>query len=397
MNRRFIVFCLSLILWVASARAEDLLVTVVGPKEALAPRAPWRVDLVAFNPTSTTAYLEPPATLSGVAGVDGRLIDVRFVLDEPGKMTLPSGGFGVRRYTAENPPPETGLIALEFRGGVVGVSRTALSVDALAESIPVKPSPLTSIASMNTTESAVERAFASRFGLHEPIYFIYGADDPVAKFQISFKYRLMQLSNQDGKHYEKTFQFAYTQRSLWDIDATSSPFYDTSYMPELMFQMVAPLPDNPDAWFSVLGAQAFFKHESNGRDGPNSRSMNTAGARGALVVGPLDQWHAIIAPELFAYVSSLEDNEDLKDYRGFTRFRVVLEKNNRRPALAYTFYAGKDFSHPTHQFDLTVPFRTRWLQIETSFLVQYFRGYGESLLDYKERSETVRFGLSLVR
>jgi outer membrane phospholipase A len=44
-----------------------------------------------------------------------------------------------------------------------------------------------------------------------------------------------------------------------------------------------------------------------------------------------------------------------------------------------------------------VPIRTKLLNFETYLLIQYFNGYGESLLHYDTKSETVRAGLSLVR
>ena len=51
--------------------------------------------------------------------------------------------------------------------------------------------PLSNILPSQPAASAVERTFAGRFSAHEPVYFIYGPDAPGAKFQFSFKYRLL--------------------------------------------------------------------------------------------------------------------------------------------------------------------------------------------------------------
>jgi outer membrane phospholipase A len=396
--------CLLLVLVAAlSGRAEEPvpLVTMVAPSERLSPASTWRVDLVAFNPGTSTCYYRPPATLLARAGAGGTTVNVEFAATEPGRITVPPGGFGLRSYVAAQPPALTGLVALEFPEDLPAVLRTAISVDpkapAPAAPNPAPSAPLRHLVHLSTASSAIERTFAGRFGLHESIYFIYGPDAPAAKFQLSFKYRLMRFGREADGGFTHTLQAGYTQRSLWDIDGNSSPFYDTSYMPELMFQSLAPMPADPDQLFTPLGVQFSLKHESNGRDGANSRSLNTAVLRGAFLLGALDRWHLIVAPEIFAYLTSLEDNPRLEQYRGNGRLRLVLERNNRRPSLVYSFHAGEDFNHPTHQFDLTIPFRTSLLDVETSLLIQYFTGYGESLLEYEKPSEVVRAGLSLVR
>jgi len=63
----------------------------------------------------------------------------------------------------------------------------------------------------------IERTVAGRFSTHEPIYFIYGPDAPGAKFQFSFKYRLLSDSGILGSGVPtlRGLHLAYTQRSLW--------------------------------------------------------------------------------------------------------------------------------------------------------------------------------------
>jgi outer membrane phospholipase A len=61
------------------------------------------------------------------------------------------------------------------------------------------------------------------------------------------------------------FNLGYTQKSLWDLKSDSSPFEDTSYMPEFFY-----LQDKIDLgvpWISAFGFQTGYQHESNGRDG----------------------------------------------------------------------------------------------------------------------------------
>ena len=241
----------------------------------------------------------------------------------------------------------------------------------------------------------LERTFADRLGAHEPIYFIYGPDAPVAKFQFSFKYKILRFGEPSAQNIPSTLQFAFSQRSLWDMSASSSPFYDTSYMPELFYESLAPVPAATGG-FTWLGYQAGYKHESNGREGPVSRSLNTVFARPAFAFGALDGWRLVVAPTIFAYIGGLSDNNDLTDYRGYGLLRLILGKNTG-PSIMYTGNVGRHWNHLTTQLDLTVPVRTHLLDFETYLLVQYFNGYGESLLSYREKSETVRAGFSFVR
>jgi phospholipase A1/A2 len=395
--------CLGLLLALSSWAQEQEAVptlTVSAPGTALPGGSSWQIQLIALNPGTTTLYYRPPAVLNARAQAISGSHTVEFRSSDEAVLAIAPGNFATRLYAVDQPPLLSGNIVLEFESGLPTTLRTALLVDPNATPRAAErdsSQSLRHLTNLTPAASALERAFAGRFGLHEPIYFIYGPDAPAAKFQLSFKYKVMDLNQPVPGGFTHTLQAGYTQRSLWDIDASSSPFYDTSYMPELMLESLAPMPTERDGWFTRLGSQLAFKHESNGRDGPDSRSLNTVNLRAAVMLGPIDDWHLLVIPELFAYVSSLDDNPDLKDYRGYGQLRLGLSRNARRPSVLYTVRAGQDFDHWTHQVDLTLPFRTKLLNIETSFLVQYFSGYGESLRSYTERSETVRAGFSLVR
>jgi outer membrane phospholipase A len=240
------------------------------------------------------------------------------------------------------------------------------------------------------------RTFAGRMAAHEPVYFVYGDESQAAKFQLSFKYKLAEFGERTVETTPSTLQMAYTQRSLWDIDGDSSPFYDTSYMPEIFWEwMKLPIAvdTNDSPWF---GLQAGYKHESNGRDGSDSRSLNTAFARAFFAFGPPGGWRVALIPEIFTYLGSMGENEDIDLYRGYGLLRAVVAKADG-PSLMFTGMAGKDFNHASFQLDLTFPVRTRFLDMSVFFLVQYYNGYGESLRSYNLKSEALRAGFSLVR
>jgi len=188
---------------------------------------------------------------------------------------------------------------------------------------------------------------------------------------------------------------AYTQRSLWDIQAKSSPFFDTSYMPEIIgeWQAARSLNPGPVQW---LGQQLSLQHESNGRDGPTSRSVNIVYYRPGVLFGDINGWNLILSPKIYAYVGDLSNNPDIAKYRGYGEFRAAFGKNERF-GLSFTGRLGEHFNKGSMQFDLTLPMRSRLIDFASYFMVQYFDGYGESLLEYNQHSSTVRAGFSLVR
>lgn len=389
---------LTLLLLAVGLRAQPLAVSFAPAAPAAAGQSA-AIDLLVLNPGAAAATFVPPSSLAARLALAGRSWPVALATTE-GRARVAPGGYIALRYAFTVPADLAGTAILEARlpdgalvRGVLDIGPAAAATEPARA--PAQKPPL-NLVRAEPAASVIQRTFANRLAPHEPIYFIYGADAPAAKFQFSFKYRLLEFTDLTRKSRARSLQFAFTQRSLWDITGESSPFYDTSYMPEVFYESLAPRPEDRNTRFTWLGYQAGFKHESNGRDGAISRSLNTLQIRGAFALGDLEGWHLLVIPEIWTYVAGLGDNPDLKDYRGFGDLRLVIGRNDG-PSLVATVWAGRDFDHGSMQLDLTLPVRTRLLDFETYLLVQYFNGYGESLLHYSEKSSTVRAGISLVR
>jgi hypothetical protein len=127
--------------------------------------------------------------------------------------------------------------------------------------------------------------------------------------------------------------------------------------------------------------------------GANSRSVNTADLRSVFFVGPADGWRLVLVPEVLTYLGGAGD---IAEYRGYGQLRGSLGKANG-PLLAFTSTAGKGLDHRSVQLDMTYPVHVRFLDMSIFVLVQYFNGYGESLLSYNQKSESLRLGVALVR
>ncbi|MBI2814901.1 MAG: phospholipase A [Opitutae bacterium] len=380
--------------------AQNVVVNLLAPAEAAAPGGEVRVDLVILNPTPTEIIYETPLALRGTLSSERRSWPVELRGQAGGGAQIAARSFSYRSFIFTVPAEARGRLVLDLERPQP--ARALIEVKAAADpgqAPRAVSAPLSNILPGQPAESAIQRTFAGRFSAHEPVYFIYGPDAPGAKFQFSFKYRVLGENARLGATLPalRGLYAGFTQRSLWDIDADSSPFFDTSYMPELMFESQA-LVDRGDAGgFKLLGWQAGVRHESNGRDGADSRSLNIAYVRPAFAFGRLDGWNLIVVPRLFAYLSDLANNPDIGDYRGNVELTAIFGRNDRG-ALALTGRLGRGAHKGSLQADLTVPVKfDRMFNFATYVLIQYWDGYGESLRSYDQRSETIRAGFSLVR
>lgn len=277
-----------------------------------------------------------------------------------------------------------------------GMASLALAVaTAAAQTLPAAPE-----ASRDEPPNASDptRFFQTHFFPHEPFYFIAGVESPNAKFQVSFKYQLFTGVGWLAEHVHPltNFYIGYSQTSLWDWSTPSAPFFDSSYRPELLYWMPHVDKGRWADWFR-LDLQGGVQHESNGRDEESSRSMNIVYIKPRVVFGQPDRFQFSLAPRAWVYVGDIVDNPDIKDYRGYFDLRAVIGWQ-RHAQLAATGRVGDDFDHGSLQLDFTYPlWKVPMVRSSLFFHVQYFIGYGESLLLYNERGSSIRAGFALFR
>lgn len=240
--------------------------------------------------------------------------------------------------------------------------------------------------------------FKQHISGYEPLYFIAGTETPNAKFQISLKYQLVNAESRLAERAPalKGFHFGYSQTSLWDWNGDSAPFFDSSYRPEILYLWERALGGRSSNWFR-LDLQGGAQHESNGKDGDDSRSLNIVYLRPTLTFGQPDRFQLSLSPRAWVYVMDLEKEDDWADYRGYVDLRAVAgwAKGVQLSAIGRM---GDDWNRGSVQLDLTFPMM-RLLNGSFSLYLhaQYFTGYGESLLLYNERGDSLRVGFSLYR
>lgn len=241
--------------------------------------------------------------------------------------------------------------------------------------------------------------YLERFSPFEPMYYAVGwREQTNARFQFSFRYRFVNPEGalaQSGNWFSR-LHFGYTQMSLWDLEAESRPFLDTSYEPSLFF-----LHDRV-GWLSSstaeVGLQTGYEHESNGQDGDDSRAVNTLYLR-PIVRIPLAGGHRLVlAPKLLYYIGTLADNPDIADYRGYVELEATFAQRNGWQ-LAAALRHGTEGGAGSVQLDLSYPL-DHFLggSFDAFVQLQYFAGWGESLANYDRKLPSqIRLGIMLVR
>jgi outer membrane phospholipase A len=319
-------------------------------------------------------------------------------------VVIAPGAFVRREYISPVPEPIAGQVVLEFPG--LNASRAVLDVVAPTVAANAPSNSPTSFFTRFIKEAEPDepgkgfepnRFFREHISGYEPMYFIAGTKSPNAKIQISFAYQLLNNEGPLAKNAPalKGFHVAYTQTSLWDWNAPSAPFYDTSYKPEFFYSWQDVTRAQPDDWFQ-LDLQGSLKHESNGKGGADSRSLNIAYFRPTLTFGRDDGLQLTLQPRVWTYLGDLSDNPDIADYRGYGDLRAILGWQ-RGLQLSALGRMGKDANHPSVQLDLTYPTMRFFGSFSLYLDVQYFTGYGESLLGYNQKSDELRVGFALFR
>jgi phospholipase A1 len=179
----------------------------------------------------------------------------------------------------------------------------------------------------------------------------------------------------------------YTVTSFWQAynSTISAPFRETNYEPEAMLVFrtdydIAGLRGR----FITLGAV----HESNGRGATLSRSWNRVYAQFGFERGDfsllIKPWYRI--PES----ASSDNNPDIQDYLGRGDVVATYTRNGNTYSLLLRNNLKRAANRGAVRVDWSFPLYGR-----LQGYVQYFNGYGESLIDYNHKQQSLGIGLSL--
>jgi len=204
------------------------------------------------------------------------------------------------------------------------------------------------------------------------------------KFQISLRLPVAQ----DLIYGNGELNFAYTQVSVWQAynSDQSSPFRDTNYEPEMFMAF--------DTDYDVLGLHGRLinlgiVHQSNGRGNDVlSRSWNRVYANFILERGnfacSIKPWYRFPEDE------EEDNNPEIEDYLGYGDLRLAYNMNGYVLAALLRNNLQIDENRGSAELDWSFP-----LGKNLKGFVQYFVGYGETLLTYNESNQRIGAGFLL--
>ncbi len=176
--------------------------------------------------------------------------------------------------------------------------------------------------------------------------------------------------------------FGYSQRSWWDISEESQPFAEHNYNPEIFWRFDQP--SRPLAgkfpFVDIVG----IEHQSNGQQGPESRSWDRAYVQREFDLLP----GLSVDIKLWRVIGDEATNTDITDYLGQGEATFKFSPNDRTQ-LRLRLIKGNEVEKYSYQFDIS--YRRPW--VNSAFFISYYEGYGEALISYNQKTRSLRAGL----
>ncbi len=216
-------------------------------------------------------------------------------------------------------------------------------------------------------------------------------DNIEVKFQISLKY----LAMQDLIFRDLDLQFAFTATSWWQAynGDISAPFRESNYEPEVIL--------NYHHNWSLFGlpveqTSLSLNHQSNGQTGLLSRSWNR------LILGftfaPTDNilwgfrtWYRLPEQQKFTALDPKgDDNPNIEKYMGYGEVGGLWNLGDKQTLEFMLRNNLRSDNKGAIQLGWTFPLNNR-----IQGYLEYFNGYGESLIYYDQHSQRISLGIKL--
>ncbi len=351
------------------------------------------LTLLVTNPDTVAASIELPTELHVRMDTGPSAAIIEFVPETTGALVIDPAGFRQVTLRGTVPIDSAGTATLTTTGFASTPLMIMIEQDSTAADVLPVPASAPTAASAGTL---VDKPPPLGVSIYEPVYIIFGGNGGAnAKFQISLRYRMFDGDGSIARRlpWIDDLYFSYSQTSLWDLDELSKPFRDSSYRPR-MFYANYDLHRVADGRVR-LGIESGVGHESNGKDGLDSRSLNILYARPTLTFGDPEGKRFYIAPMFYGYLDS-DENPDIADYRGNVDLVMGMGSKSGWDFWG-TFRKGDRSDYGSIELNVSYPLSrlsrgelTGWL------MAQYFSGYGESLLDYNRKLDAqFRVGLAV--
>jgi len=238
---------------------------------------------------------------------------------------------------------------------------------------------------------SLRRAFADThyyFGLYKDNYFIFGPslrekpnkENTNIKFQISVAQKLTKSTLPWGTY----LYLYYTQKVFWNVLQNSMPMTDLNFNPGV--GLTKPL-FIKNRFIGKLSLQ--LEHESNGRDGDESRSWNKVSFGGSIMVDP----NFVVYGKFWIPIIDGVNNKDILKYCGVYQVGWSIQSPNRKVSASVTLVKREGWN-PFSRYNVILEGAYRFSTQSNQYLfAQLYSGYGEGLLAYKEYHTQLRVGI----
>lgn len=395
----------------ATSAEARMLVSEIQPAET---NDSLLVEITVLNTGPSAETRTFPESIAGTLTIARRSLPVELVraADAPASRRVPAGGFAQARYVLTlpegRPPSPAALLSLAGQdtpglafslpapsGSVLAVRRAREPSGAAAGTAPVQAAIL-SPAIDTSPKPDTGNLYIGNLSSYAPIYAAYGpGTNTEIRLQFSLKYQLFGDPGAVGPGHSllNGIHFGYTQHMFWDWSAKSSPFRNIDFMPEVFY--LVPAQHVMDG--ISLGGQFGLRHASNGRDGAESRSINTFYFQPVASTSLGGGYRLSAGPMVEFYVGSLKDNPDIKRYRGNTGLFLEVDDTDGLRLSTETRYSVRS-GRASINAELSYPFdRIIDTSLNLYLIGQFFTGYGETLLDYNRQDTRLRVGFAIVR
>jgi len=225
------------------------------------------------------------------------------------------------------------------------------------------------------------------FGMYRDNYIITGI--PIGKeinrftTDVKFQISIQQRLTKSVLPLKSFLMLTYTQKSFWDLYADSAPFTDNNYNPGLT--LVKPIISK-----EKLRGMALFalEHESNGKDSTDSRSTNYFVLTGIYFFNE----SISVQGKLWAGWLGNENKDLYSKYRGYGLFVLNYRSIKDKFWISAVINPRGKIGNFNTQLELNFKLHPKENQY---FFIQWYNGYGESMIKYKQYTSMLRIGICM--
>ncbi len=239
----------------------------------------------------------------------------------------------------------------------------------------------------NADSVRAELEKAPYFTLFKDNYFIGGIplnEKPTqANSDVKFQVSVFQRLTKSTLPFDTYLFLQYTQKVFWNILEHSLPIRDINFNPGLGLGHLIIHQNH-----YIGKAYLMLEHESNGKDSLVSRSWNRLSLGVAIELNK--NWQV----QFKGWIPFIDSrrNKDLVTYAGIAQFGGNYRASNKRFNAGLILTPRKDWG----DFNTQVELSYKISKSENQYLfLQYYNGYAENLLEYKQFKSMLRIGFAI--